>query len=80
MRNLRENRDFKNYQYFCIPLDGSATKEAAMKVGASGYVVKNDIANIIQYLDDLIAPEKAAIAESQQSYDMLVFQTNELWG
>lgn len=42
-------------------LDGRATKEAAQKVGANGYVVKNDIVNMVQTLSDLINSNQAAV-------------------
>ena len=59
---MREKKEFAKLPVLLhTSLDGKATKEAAQKVGANGYVVKNDIVNIIQYLNDLISDTSTAI-------------------
>ncbi|SMF46390.1 chemotaxis protein [Pseudobacteriovorax antillogorgiicola] len=56
VKKVREIRELQELPILLhSSLDGDATKEAARKVGANGYVVKNDITNIMQSLEDLIS-------------------------
>ena len=55
---MRENPGLQKYILLHTSLDGGATKEAAKKVGANGYVIKNDIDKIIEYLEDFLRAER----------------------
>ena len=62
VRKLRDHPDFSALPVLLhTSLDGKATKEAADKIGANGYVVKNDINDILHQLSELLSSSEAAV-------------------
>ncbi len=62
IRKMRENPDLQSLPILLhTSLDGKATQAAAKKVGANGYVIKNDIDKIISYLDRFFESSPIAI-------------------
>ncbi|NRA67816.1 MAG: chemotaxis protein CheV [Pseudobacteriovorax sp.] len=62
VKNLREEKKLIDLPILLhTSLDGGATKDAAKKVGANGIVVRNDISNILKYLEQFLAAEGVAI-------------------
>lgn len=61
-RRLREKQALEKTPILLhTSLDGDATKAAAKKVGANGYVIKNDIDKILNYLDQFFESGPIAI-------------------
>lgn len=60
---LREIPEYSNCPILLhTSLDGEASKEAARRAGANGYLVKNDIMNIIETLKQLLHQDSFSIA------------------
>lgn len=58
---LRKKDAFKDIPIILhSSLDGKASKEVAKKAGATTYVVKNNIADLIQSLEELLSTKKAS--------------------
>ena len=62
VKTMREKAEYKDLPVLLhSSLDGRATKDAASSVGASGYVVKNDISNMVDSLTNLLKTSKCVV-------------------
>ncbi|MFW7382064.1 MAG: chemotaxis protein CheV [Oligoflexus sp.] len=60
---IREMQEYQNLPILLhTSLDGEASKDAARRAGANGYVVKNDIMNIIETLKQLLHQDLFSVA------------------